>query len=380
VNGIFCGRSINEIIKTMLKQIFILFIALQLLSTNSSAQQKENKISVIAYYAGDAKTVDEYPIEKLTHIIFSFCHLKGNKLTVDGEDDAANIKHLVSLKKRNASLKVILSLGGWGGCKTCSAVFSMDEGRKEFAQSVKYLCEEYKTDGIDIDWEYPAIEGYPGHLYTPEDKHNFTLLIQTLRQTLGTNYEISFAAGGFTKYLTESVEWNALMSLVDRVNIMSYDLINGYSLVTGHHTPLYSTPEQIESTDHAVRYLDSVGVPKNKMVIGAAFYARIFDADTNVNNGLYQPGKFYKSVSYKQFDRKSLEDQGYTYYWDDTAKAPYMYNPATKKICTFDDERSVMLKTKYAINQHLNGIMFWELADDNATHDLLNAIDKAVHE
>ncbi|HXL56995.1 MAG TPA: glycosyl hydrolase family 18 protein [Chitinophagaceae bacterium] len=136
----------------------------------------------------------------------------------------------------------------------------------------------------------------------------------------------------------------------------------------------------MESTDHAVKYLDSVGVPKNKMVIGAAFYARIFNADTSLNNSLYQSGKFYKSVSYKQFNRKSLEEEGYTYYWDDTAKAPYMYNPATKQIYTFDDERSIRLKTKYAIDQHLNGIMFWELTNDNATHDLLNEIDKAAHE
>ncbi|HXL56996.1 MAG TPA: glycosyl hydrolase family 18 protein, partial [Chitinophagaceae bacterium] len=64
-----------------------------------------------------------------------------------------------------------------------------------------------------------------GHVYTPDDKHNFTLLIQILRQTLANKYEISFAAGGFTKYLTESIEWNAVMPLADRVNIMSYDLI-----------------------------------------------------------------------------------------------------------------------------------------------------------
>src|SRR6266487_4480003 len=132
----------------MLRQIFISFISLHLLSANLFAQLQQNKISVIAYYAGDAKTVDEYPIEKLTHIIFSFCHLKGNKLTVDGKEDEETIRHLVSLKKRNPSLKVILSLGGWGGCKTCSEVFSTDTGRKEFARSVKDLCEEYETDGV----------------------------------------------------------------------------------------------------------------------------------------------------------------------------------------------------------------------------------------
>jgi chitinase len=361
----------------MIKHTLLSVAAICFLLINVFAQN--NKISVIAYYAGDAKTVDEYPIEKLTHIIYSFCHLRGNKLAVDNDDAAATIKHLVDLKKRNSLLKVILSLGGWGGCKTCSEVFSSNAGRQEFARSVKQLCEEYKTDGIDIDWEYSAIEGYPGHQYLPEDKHNFTLLMQALRQTLGNKYEISFAAGGFTKFLQQSVEWNAVMPLVNKVNLMTYDLINGYSTLTGHHTPLYSTPEQIESTDNAVRYLESTGVPKNKMVIGAAFYARIFIADTNIHNGLYQPGKFEKSVSYKHFNRKSLEEQGYTYYWDDTAKAPYMYNPETKRIYTFDDEKSLALKTKYAIDKGLNGIMFWELANDNDTHDLLNAIDKAAH-
>jgi chitinase len=365
----------------MTKHIFVAIFSFLAISTSTFAQNR-NKISVTAYYAGDAKSVDQYPIEKLTHIIYSFCHLKGNKLAVDNENDAETIRHLVSLKKRNPSLKVILSLGGWGGCKTCSEVFSTDEGRKEFAQSAKDLCEKYKTDGIDLDWEYPAIEGFPGHQYLPEDKHNFTLLVQTLRTTLGNNYEISFAAGGFTKFLTQSIEWSEVMPLVDKVNLMTYDLINGYSTVTGHHTPLYSTPEQIESTDHAVKYLDSIGVPKNKMVIGAAFYTRIFTVDSNStsNNGLYQPCKFEKGVSHKQFDVSEMEKQGYTYYWDDTAKAPYMYNPETKRFCTFDDERSLALKTKYAIDQNLNGIMFWQLADDNVNHDLLNAIDKAANE
>lgn len=333
-----------------------------------------NKFSVIAYYAGDAATVDDYPIEKLTHIIYSFCHLKGNKLTVSNNNADETLKHLVSLKERNPSLKVLLSLGGWGGCETCSEVFSKEEARREFAQSVKELCEKYMVDGIDIDWEYPAIEGYPGHRYMPGDKQNFTLLMGALREILGNGYEISFAAGAFTEFLENAVEWNKVMPFVDNVNLMTYDLVNGSSLITGHHTPLYSTPEQAESTDNAVQYLDSIGVPKNKMVIGAAFYARIFNAETNLNNGLYQRGKFDKSIVYKQFETKSLEQQGCTYYWDDTAKAPYMYNPATQKVYTFDDERSVMLKTKYAKEQGLKGIMFWQLASDKPSDGLLDVI------
>src|SRR5690606_10326806 len=134
--------------------------------------------------------------------------------------------------------KVILSLGGWGGCPSCSEVFATAKGRKEFSESVLALNRSFKTDGMDLDWEYPTIEGYPGHRFVPEDKDNFTALVQQLRQTLGEKYEISFAAGGLHKFLDESVDWKAVMPLVDKVNIMSYDLINGYSTTTGHHTAL----------------------------------------------------------------------------------------------------------------------------------------------
>ena len=152
-----------------MKKFLFLFFAF--ITTVAFAQSKD-KFSVIGYYAGDAQHVDAYPVEKLTHIIYSFCHLKGNKLNVDNANDTLTIKHLVELKKRNPSLNVILSIGGWSGCAPCSEAFSTNEGREEFAASTKHLMEYFKTDGIDLDWEYPAIEGYPGHRYVPKDKHN----------------------------------------------------------------------------------------------------------------------------------------------------------------------------------------------------------------
>ncbi|MEI9808857.1 MAG: glycosyl hydrolase family 18 protein [Bacteroidota bacterium] len=96
-----------------------------------------------------------------------------------------------------------------------------------------------------------AIEGYPGHAYTVGDKQNFTSLIRSLRDTLGNNYEISFAAGGFDSFLQNSVEWDKIMPLLDKVNLMSYDLVSGYSKMTGHHTPLYSNHFQKQSADNA---------------------------------------------------------------------------------------------------------------------------------
>ncbi|MCO4293178.1 glycoside hydrolase family 18 protein [Solitalea sp. MAHUQ-68] len=337
--------------------------------------QAKKDFKVIAYFWGSADEAKQIQAEKITHVIFSFCHLKGNKLNVDREADTATIQELVALKQRNPKLRVLLSLGGWEGCPTCSDAFSTAAGRTEFAQSVKQLSDFFKTDGIDLDWEYPAIEGPPGHKFTPEDKPNFTALVTELRKVLGKKMSISFAAGGFQKAIEESIDWKSAMPQVDFVNLMSYDLVNGYSVKTGHHTALYSSPQQKESTDNAVTYLLNHGVPSKQIVIGAAFYGRMWENVPMTENGLYQSGKFKTGFSYEKIAGELLKDKDFTYYWDDTAKAPYLYNAKLMQYLTYDDKKSIELKTQYAIDKKLGGIMFWEIKEDAKQDGLLDVID-----
>src|SRR5687767_1395888 len=63
--------------------LFFLLLLLPGLPLNA-----QHNFTVIAYYAGGPETVDSIPAEKLTHIIYSFCHLKGNKLNVDSGRDS----------------------------------------------------------------------------------------------------------------------------------------------------------------------------------------------------------------------------------------------------------------------------------------------------
>ena len=361
-----------------LRNLKPLLCLLLLISFSAGAQSLKNPITVTAYYSGGPQQVDSFDVQPITHIIYSFCHLKGNRLNVDDAKDSLTIQRLVGLKSKKPDLKVLLSLGGWGGCAPCSDVFASKQGRKEFAQSVKELSDYFKTDGLDLDWEYPAIEGHPGHKYQPADKKNFTSLVDILRKTLGAEAEISFAAGGFPKFLEESIEWKKVMKKATRVNLMTYDLVHGYSTQTGHHTPLYSTPQQKESTDNAVQYLINLGIPANQLVIGAAFYGRTWEGVQNVNNGLYQPGKFKSFDPYKGFEAKLSPQDGFQYFWDEVAQAPYMYHPGRQLFTTFDNERSIKLKTEYAIDKGLNGIMFWELTLDKSKDGLLNVIDQTI--
>ena len=357
-----------------MKQLNLIALFLLCCFCSTTFAQKNKKMDIIAYYTGDDKLINEYEVSKLNQIIFSFCHLKDGKLSVDSPKDSITIKHLVSLKASNPQLKILLSLGGWGGCEPCSSAFSTPEGRLTFAKSVKEVSTYFKVDGLDLDWEYPAIEGLPGHLFQPADKPNFTELIKILRSTMGKKYELSFAAGGFQKFLDESIDWKTVMPLVNRVNIMSYDLVNGYSKVTGHHTPLYSTYPKEESTDRAVTYLLKLGIPAEKLVIGGAFYTRTWKNVENINNGLYQAGEHIQGVPFNAFDKYYTEANGWKYFWDDKAKAPHWYNEKEKTFATGDNLASIKAKAEYVKAKNLGGIMFWELPLDATRNGMVNTI------
>ena len=171
-------------------------------------------------------------------------------------------------------------------------------------------------------------------------------MVSTLRKKLGKKKEISFAAGGFNTFIDSSIEWNKVMPKIDRVNLMSYDLVSGFSTISGHHTPLYSTSHQQESVDNGVKKLLAAGVPANKIVIGAAFYARFFEVTDTTNNGLYLPAKFYHGLSFSHFADTINVTNGFVRYWDSVAQAPYSFNIQRKLLATYDDTESIKLKTK----------------------------------
>lgn len=350
----------------------IAVILLSFLNLSVFGREVKPAFEVIAYYSGNGDNIEQYSIGKLTQVIFSFLVLKDDTLHFPSPKRMEALKKVVALKQKHPGLKVLVSLGGWGGCKTCSDVFSIPQSRKNFAASVAKLIKAYNVDGIDIDWEYPAIQGFPGHAFKPEDRDNFTGLMLEIRKSIGPDAELSFAAGGFTKFLEESVDWKAVVPLLNRVNLMTYDLVHGFSTRTGHHTALYShLPEQTESTDNCVQWLLSHGVPAGKLVIGAAFYARIWEQVSSKNNGLFQEGKFLRSYDYRHYGY--LEpDSGWVHQWDLTAMAPYAYHRRDSLYATYENTESLKAKVEYARKFSLGGIMFWELQCDVPGKGLLD--------
>ncbi len=362
----------------------------------------------MAYYVPERNfQPEEIPVEKLTHIIFSFTKvIDGGMKFSNPENSGPKLEALVKQKERNPDLKVMIACGGWGADGFSDMALTA-ESRMKFINSAEEFIRKYKLDGMDMDWEYPGISG-AGTMAREVDTKNFTALMKGLREMLDSFEEskiLTFASAGWKRYY-DHIELSEVMKYADYTNVMTYDQVSGVSIYTGHHTPLGNiTSKDIEGTpfhDHLdnsfqagnspdphprsaekiVNFLIGEGVDPSQIVIGAAFYGRVWKGVPPENNGLYQlsSGIHIGWSAYHHIRNTFEPDSNFHRYWDETAQAPYMYNAADSLMISYDDTVSVALKTKYAIDKGLGGIMFWELGNDTKEDgSLLDAIYKAVH-
>ena len=137
---------------------------------------------------------------------------------------------------------------------------------------------------------------------------------------------------------------------------------------------LYSTPHQIESADHAVQLLLQKDVPAEKLVIGCGFYGRMFRMAAEHETGLYQPCEFMYTFRFKDSSDSLAASSGFEKHFDEIAQAPFAINKQRSILASYDDERSVATKTRYAKEHELGGVMFWQLCDDKFRNGLLDVI------
>jgi chitinase len=307
---------------------------------------------------------------KLTHLILAFAGLKdGNIVDSLTTEQVYMIKQL---KRKNPQLKILISIGGGGGgAHNISDAALTEESRNRFATGMAKYLRKYKFDGVDIDWEYPVSGSCAADLGRPEDRENFTFLMQALRNKLNEigkidrkQYLLTFAAC-INLYYIGNIELDKLALQADFINLMTYDFYGAWQRYTGFHTNLYSTPEDpiAMSADLAVKRYLKAGVPPEKIILGTAFYGYSWTGVSDINNGRYQPvAGECKAYRYQYLAEKYINRNGYLRYWDERAKAPYLWNGDT--FITYEDEESLGYRAIYIRANQLGGIMIWEYCHD----------------
>lgn len=355
--------------------------------------------------------------------------------SVDGVADTWNqpivgvFNQFKELKAKYPHLKINISLGGWTYSKYFHDAAKTEASRKKFVASCikQYIKGDLPVeggfggpgtaagifDGIDIDWEYPGSSG--GHLgnhYGPEDKQNFTLLLQEFRKQL----DAEGAASGGKKYLLTAalpagqdkikyIETDKIGAYLDYANIMTYDMHGAWDGdgPTYHQSPLqpsaadptdpiapgtekYSIDNAIDSwIDGNPAYGIAGGFPANKLTLGYEFYYRGWKGvPAGTTNGLAQTatgGSGARPLSqqagiahYKELG--GIVDNPATTFWDDRAKASYFYKDG--EFFTGLNQKSIQARVDYGKQRGLAGAMMYSLLglDNNIT--LLNQISDAL--
>jgi chitinase len=183
----------------------------------------------------------------------------------------------------------------------------------------------------------------------------------------GVHYLLTIATGADQDYV-KNTELGELQQYVDFINIMTYDFYNGLHKTTGHHSNLnHSANPELDknSITDAVDLHLQAGVPAHKINLGIPFYGRIWEGVKSAErNGLFQEAETVGSgIDFVTFAEKINKD-GFTRYWDDSAKAPYLWNQEKKIFISYEDEESIRLKMEYLKQKGLGGVMFWEYSAD----------------
>lgn len=366
---------------------------------------------IVAYYPSWATYDRNYQVadidaEKISHINYAFANIANGEIVLgDAYADTdkffpgdcwdpgckrGNFNQLQKLKAAHPHLKTLISVGGWTWSGGFSDAALTAASRTKFADSAVRFVRQYGFDGVDLDWEYPVGGGLnPGR---PEDKQNFTLLLQKIREKLdaagqqdGKRYLLTIASGASTSYV-QNTELGKVKDYVDWINIMTYDFHGGWENVSGHNAPLYVDPSDPSSNKNDANVAAAVenhiraGVPASKIVMGMPFYGRGWSGCRATGNGQYQsctdtPAGTWEAgiFDFSDLENNYINKNGYTRYWNNTAKVPYLYNPSNGVYISYDDPESFGHKTNFIKTKGLAGAMFWEITGDrNGT--LLNKL------
>ncbi len=324
-------------------------------------------VSYVTYYG--SKIPD---VKYMTHINYAFAELVVDDNNVyqsfklQGKE--SRFKSIVDLKKKKPSLKILLSFTH-GSSKDYSAekpfggfsaMARSDADRKKFAQDCLDFCKKWGIDGIDIDWEFPGMSWSSDVLYDRQiDVENYTLLMKQLRETLGDDYLLTYAGYVFDAQSTSDggrryIDVKAVDPYVDWVNIMTYNM------TSEAHSAL-NNPKLWVDCKRAVKHYTEKGVAPSKLVLGVPFF------------GWGEVTWTYKSIIAKDQTKYKIDN------WDVASSVPYVTEIATgKRLCAYDNPKSIVMKGDFARGAGLKGMMSWEYDQDDAKLSLNTAMWQSV--
>ena len=327
---------------------------------------------VMGYYVGyeaGLQGANQIDFSGLTHLMVSRLIPNANgSLTKHFDIDATNGPIWAQAAvdaAHTAGRKAVLmvggagEIGGWRGAASPAA-------RATFVTNLLATLDQFGADGLDLDWE--PIE--------TQDHANLLALAQALRAArpslvltmpvgwINTNLQWNPRPGG------EAVFLQAISPLLDRINVMTYDMSADYagwyswftSPLNGHAA---NTPSSVASS---IQYYRDAGVPAARLGLGFGFFGNCYNGPDGPRQAV-APGDLvasdgamsYRNIMANYQPLMTLEHDGpaaASYLWASTPKGP--------KGCSFityeDPFGSIPTKSGYARSENLGGVIIWTIS------------------
>ncbi|XP_044737016.1 probable endochitinase [Chrysoperla carnea] len=281
-----------------------------------------------------------------------------------------------ALKKINPNLKTLIAIGGWNeGSTKFSHVMNNPELRAQFVKNSVDFVLKYGFDGFDFDWEYPNQRGG-----IEEDKEAYIATIKELHEAFkphGLLLSSAVAAAKSSASLSYLIP--KMSPHLDIINLMAYDLNGGWNNYVGINAPLYPREDESEeirgnlNVEACIKYWMDNGVDPKKVVLGMPLYGRSFRL---VNKDNYKPGApaSGKGIGGPYSGEPGMvglneileiSNNGWTHYWEPEGMVPYMVKDYDW--IGYENELSIALKTQFAMEKGLGGVMIWSLETDDLT-------------
>ncbi|HEX3773804.1 MAG TPA: glycosyl hydrolase family 18 protein [Polyangiaceae bacterium] len=256
-------------------------------------------------------------------------------------------------------VKLLASIGGaaddanqWLGMARDPAA------EKHFFDELEAQLSEHHYDGVDIDWEPTA--------QTDADQATYTEFMRALRRRF-PHFIISTALPS-GEWSGKHISWPEIASSVDFINLMTYVFAGSWTGHSAHNANLFAPSAYTDANgidiDSSIASLTAKhGLPRNKVVLGLAFYGTQYSTDKL--GQVFPPKSRFRGeeLLYSEVARLAATPD-YSVRWDAGAHAPYLERFAGGHTISFDDARSTNEKCVYASESGLKGVMIWYLGAD----------------
>ena len=299
-----------------------------------------------SHYSG--YTADKIPFDYLTHILYAFYITDGaGNLSNSDALDADNFKNLIRLAHAKG-VKVLVSIGGASQSEGFKSMAARKNSRTNFVDNCLKLANDMALDGIDLDWEYPD---------TTIHGENQLLLHRQMRAALHKLPRKVL----FTAAVPGSAYWakwskDEAFQLLDYLNVMTYDYMGTWEKAVIPNSGM-------DLSTQALEYFVSRGIPKQKLVIGAAFYGKSFDGGTGMGSAYTGLGSGENGNWPWKDLLKQLETAPYTISWDEKTQSEFAIG--NDEIIVFNGLPSQVVRGKFIKDTDYAGVMLWDLLSDD---------------